>query len=356
MLSAVGQMALREPLGYAQRASSRRLTDSVMPNIFTLADGLYAFSPKEVDSIYAAGRREAYAAATVIAEKGSPGDTMFILLDGEVEIDLGFQEAIILREVGDYFGELSFLHPGHLRSATIRARKDSTLCTLGQDVIEPLYRQHPAAVLNLFRRTCAFLIDSEERLLTSLMDKHEALTKSYDYLRRTREELNYHEVRAQTDELTGLYNRRCLMEQLSRGIEECGTTMNRVGLMMLDLDRFKLINDHYGHLAGDEVLRLVASVLRRFIRSADLPCRYGGDEFALLFQAVEKMPVELRAEDIRAAVEALPPVRPGAERISVSIGGTVYRDGDTAECLLARADSNLYKAKSTGRNRVLWRP
>jgi len=327
-----------------------------MPNILTHVDGLYAFTHEELEALYAVGQRVAYPASEVILEKGQPGDTMFILLEGEVEIDLGFQDAYILREAGDYFGELSFLHPGHLRSATIRAVKDTVLCVLGQEIIDPLYRRHPVALLNLFRRTCAFLIDTEEGLLSSLTEKHEALVKSYDYLRRTREELNYQEVRAQTDELTGLYNRRCLMEQLARGVAESSPTKKRIGLLMLDLDRFKPVNDLYGHLAGDEVLRQVATVLKNHIRSDDLPCRYGGDEFALLLQGVEKMPVQRRAEDIRAAIEALPPVRLGAEPVSVSIGGTVFREGDTAESMLARADSFLYKAKSDGRNRVLWQP
>lgn len=327
-----------------------------MPNIFTHADGLYAFSPEEVEAIYAAGRQETHPASSVILEKGKVGDTMYILLEGEVEIDLGVLNTIRLSEAGDYFGELSFLHPGHPRSATIQASKDTRLCVLGQDIIEPLYQRHPTALLNLFRRTCAFLIDSQEQLLASLIEKHEALTKSYDYLRRTRDELNFQEVRAQTDELTGLYNRRCLMEQLERGIAESKTSKSKIGLMMLDLDKFKPINDDYGHLVGDEVLRQVADVLRQFIRSDDLPCRYGGDEFALLFRGVEKMPAAQRAEDIRAAIEALPPVRPGANGISVSIGGTVYRDGDTLECLVARADGLLYQAKYGGRNRVRWQP
>lgn len=326
-----------------------------MPNLFADSDGLYAFTQEEVDAIWSAGRVVSCSAGEVIIEKGRPGDSMYILLDGEAEIDLGFHNTRVVKGIGEYFGELSFLHPGHLRSATIRALSPSSLCVLDQGVIGPLYRQYPAALLNLFRRTCAFLIESEERLLADLMRKNEELRQSYDYLCRTRKELSYQEVLAQTDELTQLYNRRCLTEQLARGIEQCRFTPHRLGLLMLDLDRFKSVNDLYGHSAGDDVLRQVATAIKRCIRSEDLPCRYGGDELAVLLHGVERMPADQRAEDIRASIEALPPVHPGAPRMSASIGGTLCRDGDSVESLLVRADAALYQAKSEGRNRVVWR-
>jgi diguanylate cyclase (GGDEF)-like protein len=325
-----------------------------MPNLFAQADGLYAFSAEEVDAIYGAGRRVTYASGDVILEKDRPGDCMFILLEGEVELDLGFEGKLVLNETGDYFGELSFLHPGHLRSATIRALKHTTLCLLDQGVIEPLYQRYPRAVFNLFRRTSAFVIDSREQLLANLIEQNEALTRIYDYLRRTHEALNYQELLAQTDELTQLFNRRCLLDQLGRAVGESRETSRRVGLLMLDLDGFKPVNDLYGHPAGDHLLRQVARVIRDCIRADDLPCRYGGDEFAILLRDVERMPASARAEEIRASIESLPPIRPGAPQVSASIGGTLYRDGDTAESLLARADAYLYQAKSNGRNRVVW--
>jgi diguanylate cyclase (GGDEF)-like protein len=330
------------------------LTLPSTPNLFAPADGLYGFSPVEADAVYAAGRRQYCAAGEVIVERGRPGDCMFILVEGEVEIDLLLQEKLVASRPGDYFGELSFLHPGHPRSASIRAVKDSTLCVLDQGIIDPLYRKHPAAVLNLFRRTCAFLIDAEERLLRSLIEQNEELAASYDYLRRTREALTHQEVLARTDELTGLYNRRCLMEQLARGIEGSKGTPHRVGLLMLDLDRFKVVNDRCGHPAGDELLRNVAGAIKDCIRSEDLPCRYGGDEFAILLHRVEDMPAGQRAEEIRATIAGMPAIRAGAPHVSASIGGTLHRDGDSAESLLSRADAYLYRAKSEGRDRVVW--
>jgi diguanylate cyclase (GGDEF)-like protein len=326
-----------------------------MPNLFAHVDGLYGFSAEEVDAIYAAGNRKTFAAGDLIVERGQPGDTMFILLEGEIEIELGFQEILVARETGDYFGELSFLHPGHLRSATIRAVTDSKVCVLGQEVIDPLYRQHPSAVLNLFRRTCAFLIDSEESLLETLTEKHDALTRSYDYLRRTREELNLQEVLAQTDDLTGLYNRRCLTHQLERMIGDAEASQRGFALLMIDMDGFKAVNDLFGHPTGDELLRQVAAEIRGCIRSEDLPCRYGGDEFAVLLYGVEQGSMDRRAEEIRASISRLPEIRPGAPRVSASVGGALYRAGDSIESMLVRADEHLYLAKTEGRNRVVWR-
>jgi diguanylate cyclase (GGDEF)-like protein len=123
---------------------------------------------------------------------------------------------------------------------------------------------------------------------------------------------------------------------------------------MIDLDRFKEVNDRYGHLTGDELLRQVADEIKSCIRSDDLPCRYGGDEFAVLLHDVERMPADRRAEEIRAGIAGLPLIREGAPRVSASIGGTLYREGDNAESLLARADAHLYRAKSQGRNCVVW--
>jgi diguanylate cyclase (GGDEF)-like protein len=325
-----------------------------MPNLFAQTDGLYAFSPEEVDAIYMAGRQVTYAAGDVIIQRNRPGDCMFILLEGAVELDLGFEGKLVLDQPGDYFGELSFLHPGHPRSASVRAVTNTRVCALDQDVIELLYRRYPRALLTLFRRASAFLIDSREQLLANLIDQNEALTRSYDYLQRTHEALNYQELLAQTDELTQLFNRRCLMQQLCRAVDESRETSRRVGLLMLDLDGFKPVNDLYGHPAGDYLLRQVAGVIRDCIRTDDLPCRYGGDEFAILLRDVERMPARVRAEEIRESIEGLPPIRPGAPQVSASIGGTLYRDGDTADTLLARADAYLYQAKSNGRNRVVW--
>lgn len=325
-----------------------------MPNLFAAMSGRYAFTHEELAAIRGACRSRDFAAGEVVFRKGESGESMFILHSGSVEVELGFRDRFVLDEDGDYFGELAFVHPDHRRSATVRALSDARLSVLDQAVVGPLFLRHPDALLKLFRRVCAFIIDSEERLIGNLVQKNQELQRSYDFLRRTQQELSNQELLAQTDELTGLYNRRCLMEQLTRAGQHHAETGEPIGLLMVDLDRFKQVNDSHGHASGDEVLRQVADALRRNIRSDDLPCRIGGDELAVLVHGCDQEPAERRAEEIRTAIAALPPVQPGAPQVSASIGGTMLREGEAVEDMMRRADANLYEAKASGRDRVVW--
>lgn len=325
-----------------------------MPNLFEDSSGYLAFSEPEVAAIFQAGRSCTYKAGETILDKDAVGDSMYILLEGEVEIALGFQETFPLRKRGDYFGELSFLDPAHKRSASARASSDCRLCALDQSSIDQLSRSHPRTVMTLIRRTCAFLIEYEEQLIARLIRKNQELEQSYDFLRRTRQELNYQELLAQTDELTGLYNRRCFSAQLTKAVKWIAGNGRPVGVVLIDLDHFKPINDRLGHSAGDQVLRQVAEIIRQDVGANHLPCRLGGDEFAVLLTNMRREEVEQRAELIRAGIEAMAPVEQTALRITASLGVAVYQAGDCEETLVQRADRNLYRGKELGRNQVLW--
>lgn len=156
------------------------------------------------------------------------------------------------------------------------------------------------------------------------------------------------------DALTGLYNRRYLEETLGRELILAARHGHPVSVIMCDLDHFKAINDRYGHLGGDEVLRTFGDLLQRQIRGSDISCRYGGEEFLLV---LPQMPLEYaieRAEQLRIAIAAAP-VTYGASPIAVtgSFGVAAFpRDGQTADELIAAADCALYAAKAAGRNRV----
>lgn len=156
------------------------------------------------------------------------------------------------------------------------------------------------------------------------------------------------------DVLTGLYNRRYLEETLGRELILAARHGHPVSVIMCDLDHFKAINDRYGHLGGDEVLRTFGDLLQRQIRGSDISCRYGGEEFLLV---LPQMPLEYaieRAEQLRIAIAAAP-VTYGASPIAVtgSFGVAAFpRDGQTADELIAAADCALYAAKAAGRNRV----
>ena len=166
----------------------------------------------------------------------------------------------------------------------------------------------------------------------------------------------HHQVQRQavTDELTGLANHGRFQELLSAEIDQVRRYEHPVGLIMLDLDDFKSVNDTYGHQQGDVVLKHVARVLRESSRDADSPARYGGEEMALILPHTDLQGAYAIAERVRTAIEALriPRLdRQGILRITASVGVTASVDGDK-DALIAEADGALYAAKRAGKNRT----
>jgi diguanylate cyclase (GGDEF)-like protein len=156
------------------------------------------------------------------------------------------------------------------------------------------------------------------------------------------------------DALTGLYNRRYLEETLGRELLLAERNGHPVSVIMGDLDHFKAVNDHYGHLGGDEVLRAFGALLKRHARGSDIYCRYGGEEFLLVLPGMAEEHAAARAELLRGTIEAAP-VGFGALTIAVTASfgvATFPRDGQSSDGLIAAADSALYAAKAAGRNRV----
>jgi diguanylate cyclase (GGDEF)-like protein len=157
------------------------------------------------------------------------------------------------------------------------------------------------------------------------------------------------ETRARTDELTGLVNRRALTEAMSQA------TVAAAALLIVDLDHFKRVNDSLGHMAGDAVLRHLASVLRSALRERDLAARIGGEEFALWLPDTPLGPALEVAERVRSAVEGTP-ARWSSRAIPVtcSVGVAAWPETTPArDNLFAAADAALYQAKQRGRNRVV---
>lgn len=159
-----------------------------------------------------------------------------------------------------------------------------------------------------------------------------------------------------TDPLTGLYNRRGL--DLAYGNLQ-GATQPRpdqCSVIMIDIDHFKTVNDTYGHLFGDQVLRGIAGALRSQARKQDLVARFGGEEFVLILPAVPVDAAQASAEQVREVIARSAIRRKGARDIAMSVtisaGVTGFVSGDTLDSMLARADTALYMAKNSGRNRV----
>ncbi|WP_144170050.1 GGDEF domain-containing protein [Pseudomonas sp. Kh13] len=168
-----------------------------------------------------------------------------------------------------------------------------------------------------------------------------------------REHLEEQRQKALLDPLTGLPNRAAWSERVEREIREWQAHGGHLAMAILDLDHFKRINDSYGHLAGDKVLKIVADQLRKRLRGDDFIARFGGEEFVLLMPQTSPATAAQVAEELRAVVEACPFHFKG-ERvvITTSIGLGAFRSGERGDQVLKRADAALYRAKELGRNRV----
>jgi diguanylate cyclase (GGDEF)-like protein len=153
---------------------------------------------------------------------------------------------------------------------------------------------------------------------------------------------------ADRDGLTGLYNRRRMLELLDAAIADAGRQWQRVGLLFIDLNGFKGINDEYGHAAGDKVLTIAATRIAARVRTGDFVCRYGGDEFVVVLPSVPDAQAVTRVADTIRERVALPYWIEGQEQhLTAAIGESMYpHDGDNAEVLLHRADQAMYRLKA----------
>jgi diguanylate cyclase (GGDEF)-like protein len=163
-------------------------------------------------------------------------------------------------------------------------------------------------------------------------------------------------LRANTDGLTGLWNRRYFDERLASELARYRRHGDEhpVGLILLDIDHFKRVNDTYGHQVGDQVIRMVADLLRETLRTTDLPVRYGGEEIAILLTHADLAGAMILAERLRAGIAELAPTDAEGRtfRISASFGVALSEPDDTPQSLIGQADQALYQSKANGRNRV----
>lgn len=162
-------------------------------------------------------------------------------------------------------------------------------------------------------------------------------------------------AQTRTDHLTGLFNHRHFLEALDSEMERTLRSREPTALMMLDLDHFKRVNDTWGHEVGNQALVHTARILRESVRRIDVPCRYGGEEFAVVIPGTSLAGVVAVAERLRRRIEASPlPVGGKRLRLTASLGVAIF-SGETAvgrEQFVHTADGFLYEAKRDGRNRV----
>jgi diguanylate cyclase (GGDEF)-like protein/PAS domain S-box-containing protein len=286
----------------------RALVSQSLVGIVIIKDGKFSYSNAKFDEIFGYSAEE-------IREMGP--------LDVTTENDLPLVAENILKHLSDKGERVDYVFRG--------LRKNG-------------------AVIDVEFQGSVMKIGGKRELISLVMDVTER-TRSEREVQALQEKLR---EQATHDALTGLYNRRYLEESLGRELILAERNGHPVSVIMGDLDNFKAINDRYGHLGGDEILRTFGDLLKRQVRGSDIYCRYGGEEFLLVLPQMSGENAVERAEQLRTAIAAAP-VSYGASAIKVTASfgvATFPHDGRTGDELIAAADRALYAAKSTGRNRV----
>jgi diguanylate cyclase (GGDEF)-like protein len=308
---------------------------------------------REFDLFSSVGRERVVQAGERIFRRGEPGEVMYLIASGEIELDFGSDLALKRLGVMEFFGELGLLVGEHTRSADATAMADGRLVELGQDGFQRLVERDPALVAQFLRRAITRVVLNEQSLIRQLRRRNHDLEAALDNLYATTHQLNQTEELVRTDELTGLYNRRGLTLHL----QDCrrqGSTAG-MGLVLVDCDRFKQVNDDHGHVIGDRVLQNIAGILRSVAGPEDVACRLGGDEFCLLVRAATREEVLRYAEFVAATTRSLLKLQQSVPTIcAVSIGASLVDPERDWNDWYARADAALYESKRLGGNRVSW--
>jgi diguanylate cyclase len=201
------------------------------------------------------------------------------------------------------------------------------------------------------------LVHATKQMEQNNLALEERLSASKQEINQLQENLEAVRTESLTDPLTSLANRKYLDEALVKAIATAGGKGEPLSLLMTDVDHFKRFNDTFGHLTGDQVLRLVAMSVRQNVKGQDIAARYGGEEFVVVLPNTALPSAAILADHIRNAVmnKELKKRSTGENlgRITISIGVAMFRPGDTPQALIERADSCMYAAKRSGRNCVI---
>ena len=299
------------------------------------------------------GKARAVSAGEKLFARSEPGTTMFVILQGSVALDFGDDLASKQLGPGEFFGELGLLIGDHARSASATMLEDGVLLELRHDEFQILVDRDAVQVSHFLRRAIMRVVSNEQGLIHRLRRRNQELQAALDSLRVTAHRLNQSEELNRTDELTALYNRRGLAMYLEQGLSNGG--FHGFGLLLIDCDRFKNVNDVYGHLLGDRVLQSVSNILRSLIGSQDFACRLGGDEFCLLLKAAHRDEMLRYADFVVSTAHSLQQMQPEPPLITtLSVGACLIDPSRDWNDWYAQADTALYRAKSAGGNRVEW--
>lgn len=296
-------------------------------------------SPTAIEWIRESAWERSLEGNDVLLESGHENRSLFFVLSGSLRIELAAEHRAFVTYVneGDCVGELSVLDGKPTTARVVAAEKSRILILDREDLWRLINTSHYVA------RNLLYMLSNRIR------KDDEALSDSFILQQR-------YARSARIDTLTGLYNRYWLDEMLPRLVERAHTAQTDLGLLMLDVDHFKQFNDTYGHLAGDEVLRILGSILLSHLRVDDSAIRFGGEEFVVIFPGLERVEVVEVAERLCEVIRSQTSERltykdlPG---ITVSIGVTMLTPGCSGRDMIGEADAALYRAKKEGRDRVV---
>ncbi|MCZ7656540.1 MAG: GGDEF domain-containing protein [Xanthobacteraceae bacterium] len=205
-------------------------------------------------------------------------------------------------------------------------------------------------IIETLVRTTKVMEQSNHKLEASLKASKQEINQLQENLEAVRHE-------SLTDPLTSLANRKYFDQALEKMIAESAASGEPLSLMLSDIDHFKKFNDTFGHLTGDQVLRLVALSMKQNVKGQDIASRYGGEEFAIILPTTALRQAITVADHIRRAVMTKELMKRSTGehlgRVTISIGVAHYHRGESAQSLIERADACLYAAKRNGRNRVI---
>ncbi len=280
----------------------------------------------------------------ILFAEGDEGKELYVVESGEIAVSIGLpgggEKEIARVAPGDFFGEMSIFEDAP-RSATCRARAAAKLLSLNRESFFRLIDDRPDIAVKMMSR---MLNIATKRLRSTSRFVADTVRWGEEARRR-----------AITDDLTGLYNRRYLDEALKDQFALASRKGHPLSVVMMDLDNFREINERYGADAGDRAIVAVAEQFRRHLRKADIPARYGGDEFIALMPDADLGLAEETAESIKEAVRGISiHEEHGAVLVTVSQGIASFPSTEsTLKGLLAGADRALYAAKERGRDRIV---
>jgi diguanylate cyclase (GGDEF)-like protein len=357
-------------IGFAALSGSSRIIGSWGRAMLLLAFGLLGLGMRDYVPLWlsAVVGNTLIVAAIALAMRalrvfvgGAPRDVMTWLLLAALFVLLAVFTEVQPSHVGRAIAISAALGIVALRAARLLHRKAPAACKLSSRVTEYVF--WGMAVLTALRIVGTLLFPPPSALAAGpfnsavfLLYSGFIIVSTLSVMWMEIESLQSELVRAaRYDALTGIYNRGTFLEEFEREVSRCARGGPAFSLAIFDLDRFKRLNDQYGHPFGDRVLKAFADVLRADIRKHDAVGRYGGEEFALLMPNTGKETAIRVAERVRRDLDARG-ITVDGKRVEVTVSGGIATygvEGEDWDTLLSAADTALYEAKNSGRNRVV---